>query len=77
MVNSNLRQQVHQLVDAANENQLDAILELLQPSPSRYTKDELASFYLRVKQMDENNNKGYSVEESHNLIRSKFKKHGS
>jgi hypothetical protein len=69
MVNPNIRQQVHQLVDAANENQLDAIIELLQPASSRYTKGDIDSFYLRVQQMDENGNKGYSVEESHNLIR--------
>jgi lipoate-protein ligase A len=77
MINPDIRQQVHQLVDAASENQLDAIIELLQPASSRYTKDDIDSFYIRVQQLNENGNKGYSVEESHNLIRSKFKKHGS
>ena len=73
MLNSEIRQQIHTLIDQANENQLDAVLEVLQPSSSRYTQTEIDSFYLRAKQFEENGSKGYSVEESHALIRSKHK----
>jgi len=73
MLNSEIRQQIHTLIDQANENQLDAVLEVLQPSSSRYTRAEIDSFYLRAKQFEENGSKGYSVEESHALIRSKHK----
>jgi hypothetical protein len=73
MLNSEIRQQIHTLIDQANENQLDAVLEVLQPSSSRYTQAEIDSFYLRTKQFEANGSKGYSVEESHALIRSKQK----
>ena len=75
-MNSEIRQQIHKLVDEANENQLDAVLEVLQPSPSPYTQEEINSFYLRTKQFEDNGSKGYSTEESHALIRSKHKQHG-
>ncbi len=66
-MNSEIRQQIHKLIDEANENQLDAVLEVLQPSPFRYTQEEINSFYLRAKQFEESGSKGYSVEESHAL----------
>lgn len=71
MVTSGSRHQIHQLIDEANDNQLDAVLEVLKPSPSRYTEEELNSFYQRVKQFEENGSKGYSVQESHELIKNK------
>jgi hypothetical protein len=76
MVTPAIRQQIHQLIDEANDNQLDAVLEVLKPSSSRYTEEELNSFYQRAKLFEENGSKGYSVKESHELIRNKFKQHG-
>jgi hypothetical protein len=70
MINPEIRQKIHKLIDEANENQLDAVLELLQPSHSRYTQEEINSFYLRAKRFEDSGSKGYSVEESHALIRS-------
>ena len=75
MMNSEIRQQIHKLVDEANENQLDAVLEVLQPTPSHYSQEEINSFYLRAKHFEDSGSKGYSVEESHALIRSKHKQH--
>ena len=77
MLNSDIRQQIHKLIDEANENQLDAVLEVLQPAASPYTPEEINSFYQRAKQFEDSSINGYSVEESHALIRSKFKQHGA
>jgi hypothetical protein len=76
MVSSEIRQHIHKLVDEANENQLDAVLEMLEPSSSRYTQEELNSFYQHVKLFEESGSKGYSVTESHEFIRNKYKQHG-
>ena len=73
MLNSDIRQRLHHLIDEANENQLDAVLEVLQPTSSPYTPEEINSFYQRSKQFEDSGSKGYSVVESHALIRSKFK----
>jgi hypothetical protein len=76
MPNTEIRQRIHQLVDKANENQLNVLLEVLEPSESRFTTDELSSFYKRIDLIEATNDKGFDVEESHALIRSKFKQHG-
>ncbi len=76
MASSEIRPRIHQLVEEANDNQLDAIPEVLEPSSSRYSQEEVNSFYKRVDLFEEGGRKGYSVEDSHALIRSKFKQHG-
>jgi hypothetical protein len=75
MVTSAIREQLHKLIDEANDNQLETVLEVLQPS-SRYTDEELNSFYNRIQLFEESGSQGYSVKESHELIRNKFKQHG-
>ncbi len=77
MANPDTIKQIHQLVDKADQSQLDAVLELLQPSSSRFSIEEINSFYLRLKKFDDDGGKGFSVNESHELIRSKHKRHGS
>jgi hypothetical protein len=69
MITSDVRQQIHKLVDEANEHQLDAILEVLTPTSSRYTQEEINSFYNRVKLFEEGGIKGSSVAEAHANIR--------
>jgi hypothetical protein len=72
MITSDVRQQIHKLVDEANEHQLDAVLEVLTPSSSRYTQEEINSFYNRIKLFEEGGSKGSSVAEAHSNIRSKY-----
>ena len=74
MVQSEIRQKIHKLIDEADENRLDTILEVLQPSSSRYSTDELNSFYSHMNSFDSSGSVGISVKESHNLIREKFNK---
>ena len=54
MVNPTTLQQIHKLVDKADQSQLDAVLELLQPSSTRYSAEEINSFYGRVKKFEDN-----------------------
>lgn len=68
-MNSEIRRQIHKLIIEANENQLDAVPEVLLPSAFRYAQEKINSFYLRARQFEESGSKGYSVEESHGLIR--------
>lgn len=78
MITSDVRQQIHKLVDEANEHQLDAVLEALTPSTSLYTQEEINSFYNRIKLFEESGSKGSSVAEAHTNIRNKYKaKHGA
>lgn len=76
MVNPETLQQIHKLVDEADQSQLDAVLELLQPSPSRYSANEIDSFYQRLKKLEDEGSKGFSVNESHELIRKKYNRDG-
>ena len=74
MVQSEIRQKIHKLIDQADENCLDTILEVLQPSSSRYSTKELNSFYNHLNSFDSGGSLGLSVKESHTLIREKFNK---
>ena len=71
MINQEIRKELHELLDKANENQLEVILEVLKPSPSRYSQEEIDSFYHRINLFEESSNDGYSVNDSHTLIRDK------
>ena len=75
MVNSEIRDQIHKLIDKASDTQLDAVLQVLESSSveNKYTKEDLDSFYERIIMFEADGSKGYSVEESHAMIRNKQK----
>ncbi|MEO6231400.1 MAG: hypothetical protein ABJB11_15865 [Ferruginibacter sp.] len=75
MLNSEILEEIYKLLQQANESQLKAVLEVLQPSSSRYSQDELNSFYQRTKEFEANGSKGYSVKESYSLIRNNYGQH--
>lgn len=78
MITSDTRKQIHKLIDEADEHQLNAVLDVLNPSNSRYTQEEINSFYNRVKLFEEGLSKGSSVADAHTNIRNKFKeRHGA
>ena len=62
------RLEIHKLIDKANEHQLDAVLEVLTPSNSRYTQEEIDSFYNRVRLFEESGSKGSSVVDAHSNV---------
>jgi hypothetical protein len=69
---STIRQQIHKLVDEANEYQLEAVLKILTASNSLYTQVEMNSFYSRLKLFEESGSEGSSVANAHSNIRSKY-----
>ncbi|CAN5119913.1 hypothetical protein BH11BAC6_BH11BAC6_01430 [soil metagenome] len=75
MVTSEIRNQIHKLIDKASDTQLDAVLQILESTSveNKYSKEELDSFYERLTLFEADGSKGYSVEESHAIIRNKQK----
>ena len=75
MINSEIREQIHKLIDKASDTQLDAVLQVLESSSveNKYTKEDLDSFYERITMFEADGSKGYSIEESHAMIRNKQK----
>ena len=75
MVNSEIRDHIHKLIDKASDTQLDAVLQVLESSSveNKYTKEDIDSFYERITLFEADGSKGYSVEESHAKIRNKQK----
>lgn len=78
MINSEIRDKIHKLIDKASDTQLDAVLQVLESSSinNKYSKEDLNSFYERVQMFEDVGSNGYSVEESHTMIRNKHK-HGA
>ncbi len=72
MVSQDILKELHNLIDRADEIQLDIIREVLQPSNSRYSQQEIDSFYHRIQMFEESGSNGYSVNESHAAIRNKY-----
>jgi hypothetical protein len=61
----------HKLIDKASDTQLDAVLQLLESSSinNKYLKQDLDSFYERIQMFEDSGSNGYSVKESHTMIR--------
>jgi hypothetical protein len=68
--------QIHQLIDSANDSQLDAVLNIFKLATEMNTQAELDSFYERVRSLENNSDMGLSVKASHMFIREKFGKKG-
>ncbi|MEP6683308.1 MAG: hypothetical protein ABJA35_08610 [Parafilimonas sp.] len=75
MVNSEIRDQIHKLIDKANDTQLNAVLES-SSIDNKYSQEDIDSFYERITLFEADGSKDYSVEESHNMIRNTSKKYG-
>ena len=75
MINSEIREQIHKLIDKASDTQLDAVLQVLESTSidNKYSQKDIDSFYERLQMFEDNGSKGYSVEESHKMIRNKKK----
>ncbi len=72
-MNDAIRKELHELLDKADENQLEIVREVLQPSTSRYSNQEIDSFNQRINLFEESGSNGYTVDESHAMIRNKHK----
>ena len=76
---TDIRIRIHKLIDKASNTQLDAVLQVLESSSinNKYSKEELDSFYERIQMFEDSGSSGYTVEESHAMIRNKHKQHDS
>ena len=79
MVSQEFRDRIHSLIEKATDTQLDAVLQVLESSSidNKYTKEDIDSFYERVKLFEDGGRNGHSVNESHALIREKRKPNGA
>ena len=66
-----IRQQLHQYIDTADDKNIEAIYTVLQGSmqQQRFSPEELKIFYDRRAQYLEGKTEIYTVEEAHNIIR--------
>ena len=67
-----IREQLHQYIDVANDSDVAAIFSFIEDKahkPHSYTEAELNEFYKRREQFNKGGNKGYSVEDVHASIR--------
>ena len=79
MIPSEMRNRIHNLIDHASDTQLDAVLQMLESSSidNKYTQEDIDSFYQRIDMFEESGGSGYSVEESHDMIRKKNNRGGA
>lgn len=70
-----IRNRIHKLIDKASDTQLDAVLQVLESSSinNKYSQEDIDSFYERIQMFEDSGTNGYSVEESHQMIRNKHK----
>ena len=66
-----IRQQLHQYIDAADDKNIEAIYTILQGSlqQERFSTEELKKFYDRRAEYMEGKAETYTVAEAHNIIR--------
>ncbi|HEX5153872.1 MAG TPA: hypothetical protein VFW07_20640 [Parafilimonas sp.] len=79
MINSEIRDHIHKLIDKASDTQLDAVLQVLESSSieNKYTQEDIDLFYERIQLFEDSGSNGYSVKESHAMIRNKHKQRGA
>jgi len=67
-----IRQQLHQYIEDADDNKIEAIFTILQTdmkASSSYTDEELKKFYDRREKYQQGNTTTYNAEEAHEYIR--------
>ena len=66
-----IKQQLHQYIETADEKSIEAIYTILKGSiqQSRFSPEDLKKFYGRRTEYMTGNMRGYSVEEAHSIIR--------
>lgn len=72
MNTSTIRQQLHQYIDKADDNTIQAIFTILKSDiagKSAYSDEELKMFYERREKYLSGNSATWSAEESHEYIR--------
>jgi hypothetical protein len=77
MTNDTIRHQLHQYIDIADDEKIEAIYTLLQNDMEQkysYTAEEIAMLHERSEKYLKGEGKTYTIEEAHNDIRQQRKK---
>ncbi len=72
MSTSEIRQQLHQYIDKADDKDVAAMYSYMEDKteqPYQFSEEELTEFYRRRENFIAGKNKGYTVEEAHSFIR--------
>ena len=71
MTNAAIRQQLHHFIDVADDKKIEAIYDLFQKDlkADKYSADELAEFYNRLKKYESGDMPVFTVEEAHDYVR--------
>ena len=71
MTTMEIRQRLHQYIDAADDDQINATYTIVQGNTEqqRFSADDLKKIYGRRSDYLEGKTATYSVEEAHNIIR--------
>lgn len=71
MVTVEIRQQLHQYIDAADDKDVEAIYNILQSSmqQQRFSDNDIKKFYDRREDYLKGETTTYTVEEAHKMIR--------
>jgi hypothetical protein len=75
MTNAVIRQELHHIIDIADDAKVEAMYNIIQGNMSneKYTAAELAEFYGRLDKYNKGEMPGFSVEEAHNYVRANGK----
>ncbi len=70
-----IRQELHHIIDAADDARIAVMYNIIQSNMSseKYTPAELAEFYNRLEKYNNGEMPGFSVEEAHNYIKANGK----
>jgi len=71
-----VREELHKMIDEADDERLDEIYGLLNDDGTNYSKysdEDLEMFYSRLEEHEAGGGKNYTIEEVFNMVRNKKK----
>jgi hypothetical protein len=76
MTSAAIRQELHHIIDIADDERVAELYNMLQSDVKheKYTAEELAEFYRRLEMHENGENPDFSVEEAHNYVRQNAKR---
>lgn len=76
MTSAAIRQELHHIIDIADDNKVAELYQLLQGgiSNEKYTAEELAEFYDRLNKYEKGEDPGFSAGETFAYLRANRKK---
>ena len=71
MTSAAIRQELHHIIDIADDAKVEALYHILHGNKNseKYSAAELTEFYTRLEKYNKGEMPGFSVEETHNYVR--------